>query len=482
MTQTLVAKISNVGPIDELEVPLAPGRLTRVTGANGAGKSTAINAVLAACGSDVGSDLTPRDGHSSGSVEMPGVTLRIGKRLSRKGEAETFVVMEDGGDLQKFIDPGVKDPAAADARRIEAILNMAGVKVDDDSVKALVGDELFADFCEEFTPTRMKAVELVATLKRWLQKKARTIETNVARAEGELSAIPPAIAPEDCVKMDVKPFVSDMTARKTAVDKAESAAVEAQKASEAIAGMINPGDLEAREMAVARIEAEYCALETELAMKNTQLMLVRQEHTRCLDALDTARKTQKALIDLQATIATGVTPERIAELTAEFNQSTELYDRAVAHNQKADAELQNGKRRAIIESRIKTEQRMAETVRVTAAKLPALLREAMTVLEGWSVNDEMRLCCQHKRGVIEFSELSPGEQAVRAIQVATCVRKTTPGLNAVVGLPQHIWESLDEANQKIVQKFATERQLAVVVAESSHGDTPTELEAGFFNV
>ena len=482
MTQTLVAKISNVGPINELEVPLAPGRLTRVTGANGAGKSTAINAVLAACGSDVGADLTPRDGHSSGSVEMPGVTLRIGKRLSRKGESETFVFMEDGGDLQKFIDPGVKDPAAADARRIEAILNMAGVKVDEASVKALVGDELFADYCEEFTPSKMKAVELVASFKRWLQKKARTIETNVARAEGELSGIPVALAPDECVKVDVKPLVSDMTARKTAVDKAESAAVEAQKASEAIAGMIDPGDLDERELALKRIRESQAELEKEIAGKQAELDRIRRHSEYCKSNLDTARKSQKALTDLQATIATGVTPEQIAELSAEFNRSTGLYDRAVAHNQKTDAELQNGKRRAIIESKIKTEQRMAETVRVTAAKLPSLLREAMTVLEGWSVNDEMRLCCQHKRGIIEFSELSPGEQAVRAIQVSTCTRKITPGLNAVVGLPQHVWESLDEANQKIVQQFATERQLAVVVAESSHGDTPIQLEAGFFNV
>ncbi len=74
--------IENIGPIERLEFAPKPGTITVFRGRNGAGKSTALNAIngIALNGSQ---RLTSRDGTVGGKVEGFGATLKIARKLQQ---------------------------------------------------------------------------------------------------------------------------------------------------------------------------------------------------------------------------------------------------------------------------------------------------------------------------------------------------------------------------------------------------------------
>ena len=106
MTQVTVQE---VGPIHHVSIDLVPGRVTEITGGNGAGKSTALRAVQTAIEGKT-SGLSPRDGRKHGTIEFNGLTCRIGLKMTTRGErASAFAVVDDGQSILQFINPGLKD-------------------------------------------------------------------------------------------------------------------------------------------------------------------------------------------------------------------------------------------------------------------------------------------------------------------------------------------------------------------------------------
>jgi len=475
-------RINNVGAIEFCEVALEPGQVTHVTGRNGAGKTTAIRSVLAACGGPT-EGLEPRDGEDAGTIDGPGIALRIGKRVSKKGQCETFVAMESGDELQRFIDPGVKDAVAADNRRIEAMLNMAGIQIDLSDVREMIGAEDCKQFEAECSPQKMKAVELVAVLRRWLHKKAQASEVDKTRLEGEISAIP--AVDSSLVTEDVENYRKIAETAKNDLLKAETAQTEAAKAAAELKVLSKDLEIEkikAEHQSVAerikaltvQIEEQRAALQ---ASESVMKSLTEQDH-QISKSLKVAEDQQKKIDELTAKLSGQVTEQHITELQERSRIAIEHHERAVVHNQKVKDQVQNATRRTDAEQRLQAATDRAKRLRDLAGKSVGLLGKAVDQVEGFKVlqfDDEMRLCCIHKRGEIPFAELSPGEQAVRAIQVSTGMRKKPVGKVGVVAIPQHVWESLDDDNRAVVQTFATEQEIAILVAEASHGSTSREL-------
>lgn len=481
-TQENKIRINNVGAIELCEVPLEPGQVTHVTGRNGAGKSTVIRSVLAACGGPT-DGLEPRDGEDAGTIDGPGIALRIGKRVSKKGQCETFVAMESGEELQRFIDPGVKDPVAADNRRIEAMLNMAGIQIDLSDVREMIGADDCKQFEAECSPQKMKAVELVAVLRRWLHKKAQAAEVDKTRLEGEISAIP--AVDSSMVPQDVEHFRKLSETAKNELLKAEVAQREASKAAQELQVLSTGLEIEkirAEHVSVAgrikslsvQIDEQRAALEaSQSAMKS----MMDQEH-QVSRSLKAAEDQQRRIDELTVKLSGQVTEQHIAELQEQSRIAIEHHEQAVVHNQKVKDQVQNATRRTEAEQKLQAASERAKKLRELAAQAVGLLGKAVDQVEGFKVqqvDDEMRLCCIHRRGQIPFAELSPGEQAVRAIQVSTGMRKKPVGKVGVVAIPQHVWESLDDDNRSVVQAFATEQEIAILVAEASHGSTSREL-------
>lgn len=472
--------IQNVGAIERLEVRLEPGKVTQVTGHNGAGKSTAIKAVLAACGGPT-TGLEPRDGEEAGSIDAPGIRLRIGTKITKKGQCETFVTMEDGAELQRFIDPGVKDPAAADTRRIEAMLEMAGVRIEAEAVEGLIGQDLYRQFESDCSPGKMKAVELVGTLKRWLHKRAQSAEVDKARVEGELAAVP--VATGKLEFQDADGLLRAVQTAKSELDKAEATRAEALRADEALKSL----QVDAPSVATLRDGVKFLEdregtclgqveeLKRALAESEKSLAVVRNELEVRRSTLKMAEASEIKLAELRKKQQETVTEEQIAELRGNLAQATETHSAAIVANQATKDLMAATNRRNQLEAMLAEKTSQAGNIRDLASQVSGLLRSAVDQLEGFSVNEEMRLCCNHERGVIPFDELSPGEKAIRALQVSSAMRRKPVGKIGVFGIPQPVWESLDDQNQDLVKAYAGERGYSILVAEASHGSTPREL-------
>ena len=71
-----VAKISSVGAIKDIDIPIVPGTVVVLRGANGSGKSTVQEAIrmAATAGSKTKGSLTPQDGHEGESEAAASAT------------------------------------------------------------------------------------------------------------------------------------------------------------------------------------------------------------------------------------------------------------------------------------------------------------------------------------------------------------------------------------------------------------------------
>lgn len=126
--KTEFAEIENIGPIKAVKIPIPiGGGLLVMKGRNGAGKSTVLNTFERALGKDVKLSKNER-AVGSGHFESPfGVSLKVSQTI-RKTEEDgglTVEVLDDEFQIADLVDPREKDQAAADRRRLKALLRVA---------------------------------------------------------------------------------------------------------------------------------------------------------------------------------------------------------------------------------------------------------------------------------------------------------------------------------------------------------------------
>ena len=155
-------RIRDVGGIRDLVVRLLPG-VNVLRGRNGAGKSTAIAAVTRASGGDA--EIEARDGAPIGTVEGPGVTLRVRKvvRTGSGGEGTAQIELADTGPLTRLIDPGIADPDRRAAARLRAFSELANLPVDEGAIQVLadLDNEIGQIVCERQPSDLIEAADLV---------------------------------------------------------------------------------------------------------------------------------------------------------------------------------------------------------------------------------------------------------------------------------------------------------------------------------
>lgn len=152
-TQTYVYRIVDTGPHEDIQITLRKGAINLFTGRNGAGKTSATNAIIRASGGDAPVSVRrtgiDADGNpitvSHGTVEGPtangsGVLIRVGGKVT-KGETPS-IGLTNYGTLHVIVTGDDQEtPKGRDARRLDAILTANPIPVDAELLTVLTGGQ-----------------------------------------------------------------------------------------------------------------------------------------------------------------------------------------------------------------------------------------------------------------------------------------------------------------------------------------------------
>lgn len=482
-------RVKTVKAIRNLQVDLVPGTVTVFNGPNGVGKSSALDMIRSAMARKNVADLEPTDGERAGVVEFDGVTIKVGRTVRFDGKSDpTCVLIEGGDDVAMFIDPGVKDPVAADRKRLERLCSIVGAELSAAEIRKFVGDDLWDDW--QGSVGREKAdgyVETVRKLKRWMEEQARAIEAKIANCTGEIEGIgvvPAAEQSEICFGGETIRVGKTLPELRNELEKAQlhrqqiAARREAGKtASELILSQTNatrPEDFDDEIMNLGDLiestQREIDVLEKKLAVLRDDKNGFEEQRRLAQSRRDDAAKAEADRAELRRKISEMATEQDVEDANTAVLVAQEAVDKAVIASQNAQ-DVQR-KRDRLVELKSQREKLEAQAVhcREKAASALNLMQNVVKGLEDWTISEDMRLCVRTDRSKQEaFADLSPGLKAVRALELS-CAKLADNGRSKVVICPQTVWESLDGANKELVRRWAAERQLMVVAAECRQTD------------
>lgn len=481
MTDTI--EIKDVGPVDRVRIPVPEdGGVVVLRGRNGSGKTKTLQAVEAAATGRGG--LTVRDGQLRGSVDAFGVSLRVGRATRRTGELEVETL--DGRfNVADVVDPGLKSHEAADAKRIKALVQVAGVKADPALFYQLVGGK--QEFTAVVSGAAVETDDLIVMadrIKRDLEGAARKEEDQARHAHAASEAARSAAEGVDVTAEDdsqvlqqrLEQAVAQRASLESQAETATKRHEEAERAAERLrvlsSDYAGPSVEKARQDELAAQQEVQTAREI-VQLVEAQLREVKQDLRDAESKAKWANQTRAAaeeheeLIAECKAIAQGdlpqpVSTERLEQAAAGVSQARSAVEQGAvvrrAKQQVADAE------RCAAEAAAHAErsQRLRDAARSTDEVLSSVVAKTGTALRV----EAGRLVLDTRRGATYFSELSHGERWRIALDVAI----EAVGQRGVLVIPQEAWEGLDPDNRAAIAEHVRGRGAVVLTAEASNGD------------
>ena len=491
--------IENVGPIEHLTIPVPEGGgVVVLHGGSGVGKTHAIASVRSLHDQTARKALRPSDGFPSGKVEGLGVTVRLGRSNTAKGEL-VCESLDSGLDPSVLVDPGLKDPLAADSRRLATLVRLAGIKVTVQQWQESVGsieDVVLPDLVDD------DPVVSADKIRRRLHELALLKERIAESKAGESSTLLASIADLDlAVPCDEGLLASELdraTSRLAAMmQQIEAAATAAESRVEALSRLQeaerNAANIQERESQLKECLNDHktysvfvddrleviAQLEQQLAdnkrkLQNEQQILSR--HAMDVDnaqvRLDMARKQHEQIAQMRETINVSlpVAPPQTA-----------IEEAAIAKTQALSAVQRGEVVRRAKATRAKATRLGLEAAEVSelSTRLRSIARSTDGVLEQALVDAgfdtikvyDGRLCVESDRGLEPVSELSTGERWQLALDLAA--RGLPKG--AILSVQQEGWQALDKTLRKRVALMAKERGLVLITAEVNEGPLRTQI-------
>jgi energy-coupling factor transporter ATP-binding protein EcfA2 len=479
-------ELTNIGRVESLKLPVPEtGGVVVLTGPQGSGKSTALEATEALLVKGRG-NVQARDGAANGTVSGFGVTLKVGRTSRRSGELEV-ACLEGRFDVSDLVEPGLKDPIAADVRRVKALVQLAGAEAD----PTLFAELLAEDQASADTFKSGDLVEMAARVKRDLEKAAREVEGKAERAESSARA-----ARENAGDLDGP---DDATELQTALETAVREETRLRTEYEAYKSQLDKAGEAERQLEES--EARYKGPTVEAARGAVEAMTTvataARQHVEDLraqlqkaesEAIDLENKVNSATLELKAAEQHESTMAAwrasIDAVESVVMPSTEPIEVAAASVKAAREAVEIG---ALI--------RQAKAQRDEAAKLAKQARELRTEAESLrsraNRTDDVlsdvvaKLGCPLKvyqgRLVIEtdrgphtpYAELSMGEKYKPALDIAI----NAVGKRGVIVLKQEAWEGLDVWTRRGIVEQLDGSGVVLVTAEASRDESETELSA-----
>ena len=477
--------IENVGGIHHAELVLRPG-VNVLVGANGAGKTSAMQAIRRAFGEKV--PIEKRDGAIEGRITVPGLVVKIGKIVKATGEAELQVM--DAGPVTRIIDPGIKGSDEAATARVRALVELIQPPFDAASIETLAGDEAIArDVVAEYRENAFDNLADAAERTRLIaHRHARAAEAEAKAAAGVATAAEQAAAQaleqaggeEALIEIPVAEAERAETEATTTLGAAKEArrrrlALELQQNEirETLGERPDPtrydDDIRIRRDAYEASQERIRDLERQIAQVREAMAATKADGTALVEAQ--TRETERAQKwDRQSTILAQI-PEGPEETEVE-----RLEMLATAATETRRAAVVSAQVRARIEqARVEKEKRdlanlqaehlrgVATTVFDRMAELPGIAEKA-----GRFAISVGRLYVRDEHGNLhDFETRQSAGQKVRAV---LDVAASLYGEGAVVALEDRYWSDLDEERRMEFHRIAEENGLAVVTCQATSGE------------
>lgn len=480
-------EINNIGPIEHVSIPVPQGGGVMVLrGRNGRGKSHAIEAAESLASGK--NKLEVRDGALSGSVAGLGVTLKVGRRMTRTGEL-TVETLDGRLSVAELVDPKLKSPDAADAKRIKALVELVGAKADPALFYDLVGGrEQLEAGCSVATLETDNIVQMADRIKRDLEKHARMSEERASHEEGHAKGCLQAVGEVDLtVQSDaviLQRALESAIESQASIRQRAAARAKALEAKEQAAERLRQADEqrggesleslvareEQRRQEVTQCEQRIEELAAKLADAQNDLRVLNASLEATEQARRDAQQHQATIAAWRDQLAIDVLPaipqEEIDAAEDAVRAAREAVERGAVVRQAMRHHAEANKHVEAASVHRQRAKRLRDAARGTDEVLSALVAR--------SGCDELRveggrLVTTTARGATYFGDLSEGERWRIALEIAA--KALPPG--GLLAVPQEAWESLDPINRGIVNEAAKKLGIVVLTAEASDDESVT---------
>jgi len=479
MEQTIA--VESIGPVESQTIPIpAGGGVTILRGRNGCGKTTVLEGTASLLRGK--GQLTRKDGANRGKLEGFGATIRVGKATRRSGEL-AVEHLEGRLNLADLVDPGLKDPASADARRIKALVNLTGAVADPAAFRDLVDGDVFDRIVGPGSLETDDIVAMASAIKRDFERASRAEERAADRAKTiaashrqtieELGVDPGADSDEarawggvqEAIEVDAK-----LRGRREEADKAAARAKKAEAGIElASEGYEGPTVAEAAANVdqamkdIQEAEEAFRAAGQTLEFAKAHLEKTQMERSRAVehentlatwrDTLEECGKTPDAPDDQAlAVAASAIEIARVKHETAQRVTQARLHAADADEAERAAAEY------------ARTAEGLRDAARATDEILAdAIQSSVLRPLDG-------RLVLTTDRGSTFYHDLSRGEKWKLAIDIVVAAI----GSDGLQIIPQEAWEGLDPDNRHFIHEHAVRVGVNILTAEASNGELRVE--------
>jgi hypothetical protein len=459
--------LENIGPISELEIPIPEGGgVVVLRGRNGVGKTTALEATQKVLGTQT--YLSCRDGADKGNVSGFGVNVTVGRSMRRTGELEA-THLEGRFSVADLVDPGIKDPEAADKKRIRAIVNLTGAEASEEKFREVIGDELFEELCGP-TGDEVTLLDMHTAYRLELHECARRCEREQAKNEGQASALRESAG-------DISTEPVDEAALKDRVVSAERELTiiqENRKAGDRLSDRAQEAKLILDTLEVPT-DDEVCRAREMLEKINEQVIDLKaklgeaeERQATAKDILSTLEVNHSRAAEHKAVIAESMnfaypTDQELEAAKSEAAEADKAWKQAIVDR---EARHQLGQAKTA-DKQARRASKRAEAARIAAKQCDKVLADAIKtdrlIVKGG------RLYVPTSRGEILYSELSNGEQWEIALDLASQL----VGETGLIVVPQVAWEGLDIKNRELVAEHAKEKRVTIITAEAQRvGESP----------
>ncbi len=480
----------NFGAIRALSAgPISGGGILLLVGGQGTGKSTALAGVTQRlAGQSMGIDLQPRDGTTMGELWIGEAKLTVHRGQKRnKGELEVSHI-EGRFDISKLVDPGIKDPIAADQARIKALIALSGATANpSDFYSACDGQEAFDALgvdCDTTDP-----IVLAGRTSRALQAIAKKCKTKAAAefaaaktkhdeagkvdrtVESDRDVLESAYHGAHTLVAELGAKQSQYTEQQATIGSAcasleslEPPAVSVEDAIKSLASHEWSFSATAKEIEKAR--ADLTRAEGELALREAHV----EQAKRVLKLTKSHAETEAKLTEVIASAQLEpITDDTFAAADRALAFASEAIELGVTVRAAEVAGVHAGEHQIAAEEL----QQRAETLRDQSRAVDEILSGLIPA--GNLRIDEGRIVIKTDRSESElFAELSDGERAAEAIEIAV-PRLPEDGLLIA---PQWMWEGWTKSTQNMVWAKLKKHGVIMLTAKARDGELAVEVFEG----